>query len=146
MKRIKISDLGRFSETQINKVIRFAVLELDSRLKEGSPVDTGRFRGNWQIGENTKEAQVLLGPFQNNKSVSRNSLPARKINYQKEKIGNTYNIINNLPYAEAVTYGTNLPPSWGGKFRTRNDKKAGWPDVQVRAVATIIKKIKVSEK
>ena len=28
-------------------------------------------------------------------------------------------IINNLPYAEPVCYGENLPPSWKGQFRTR---------------------------
>ena len=46
MRKIKIKDIGRFSEEQFNKVIRFAVIELDARLKEGSPVDlevTGRF-------------------------------------------------------------------------------------------------------
>ena len=28
-------------------------------------------------------------------------------------------IVNNLPYAEPVCYGENLPPSWKGQFRTR---------------------------
>ena len=34
MRKIKIKDIGRFSEEQFNKVIRFAVIELDARLKE----------------------------------------------------------------------------------------------------------------
>ena len=38
-------------------------------------------------------------------------------------------IINNLPYAEPVCYGTNLPPSWGGQFRTRQKTVAGFPEV-----------------
>ena len=69
MKRIKIKDIGRFSEEQFNKVIRFAVIELDARLKEGSPVDTGRFRGNWQISQNSKSVPNVFGPFQNNKGL-----------------------------------------------------------------------------
>ena len=28
-------------------------------------------------------------------------------------------ITNNLEYAEPVIYGTGLPPSWGGEFKTR---------------------------
>ena len=145
MRKIKIKDIGRFSEEQFNKVIRFAVLELDARLKEGSPVDTGRFRGSWQISQNIKSAPILFGPFQNTKGLPRSSLPPIKTNYRQEKAGNTYTILNNLPYAEAVTYGTNLPPSWGGSFRTRNDKRAGWPDAQVRAVSILVQKIKPKE-
>ena len=38
-------------------------------------------------------------------------------------------IINNLPYAEPVCYGTNLPPSWGGQFRTRQKTVAGFPEL-----------------
>ena len=145
MRKIKIKDIGRFTEEQFNKVIRFAVLELDARLKEGSPVDTGRFRGNWQISQNSKSVPNVFGPFQNNKGLPRSSLPPIRTNYLNEKAGNTYSIINNLPYAEAVTYGTNLPPSWGGTFKTRQDKRAGWPDPQVRAVSILVSKIKPKE-
>jgi len=38
-------------------------------------------------------------------------------------------IINNLPYAEPVCYGTNLPPSWGDRFRTRQKTVAGFPEL-----------------
>lgn len=145
MRKIKIKNIGDFSEEQANKLVRFAVLELDSRLKEGSPVDTGRFRGSWQIAENSKSAPNVFGPFQDAKTLPRTSLPPLKTNYQNEKVGNTYTLLNNLPYAEAVTYGTNLPPSWGGQFRTRSDKRAGWPDAQVRAVSIILQKVRIPE-
>ena len=36
-------------------------------------------------------------------------------------------IINNLPYAEPVWYGENLPPSWKDQYRTRQDTTAGYP-------------------
>ena len=36
-------------------------------------------------------------------------------------------IINNLPYSEPVCFGTNLPPSWGGQYRTRQKTVAGFP-------------------
>jgi len=38
-------------------------------------------------------------------------------------------IINNLVYAEPVCYGTNLPPSWGGQYRTRQKTVAGFPEL-----------------
>jgi len=38
-------------------------------------------------------------------------------------------IINNLAYAEPVCYGINLPPSWGGQYRTRQKTVAGFPEL-----------------
>ena len=41
-------------------------------------------------------------------------------------------IINNVEYAEPVIYGTSLPPSWGGKFRTRQQTIKGFPELQAK--------------
>jgi len=38
-------------------------------------------------------------------------------------------IINNLAYAEPVCFGVNLPPSWGGSYRTRQKTVAGFPEL-----------------
>tara|TARA_R100000353_G_scaffold136329_1_gene96795 strand:- start:243 stop:695 length:453 start_codon:yes stop_codon:yes gene_type:complete len=38
-------------------------------------------------------------------------------------------ILNNKPYAEPVCFGTNLPPSWRGKYRTRQNTQAGFPEL-----------------
>ena len=66
-----------------------------------------------------------------------------RLNYQKENTGNTYSLINPLPYAEAVCFGTNTPPSWGNQFRSKDsNRSAGWPLKEVAAVAKIVKKAK----
>ena len=38
-------------------------------------------------------------------------------------------ITNNLVYAEPVCFGVNLPPSWGGVYRTRQNTVAGFPEL-----------------
>tara|TARA_R100001443_G_scaffold25784_3_gene38825 strand:- start:5993 stop:6343 length:351 start_codon:yes stop_codon:yes gene_type:complete len=38
-------------------------------------------------------------------------------------------VTNNVKYAEPVCYGTNLPPSWKGEFRTRQGTVAGFPEL-----------------
>jgi hypothetical protein len=38
-------------------------------------------------------------------------------------------VINNVEYAEPVAYGTNLPPSWKGEYRTRQNTVPGFPDL-----------------
>ena len=38
-------------------------------------------------------------------------------------------VTNNVVYAEPVCFGTNLPPSWGGQYRTRQQTVAGFPEL-----------------
>ena len=38
-------------------------------------------------------------------------------------------IINNVAYAEPVCFGLNLPPSWGGVYRTKQKTVAGFPEL-----------------
>jgi hypothetical protein len=92
---IKLNQLAEFMGDQVDQLVRAITLEAEGRLKEETPVDTGRLRENWQT----------------------------KI---EPKLGT---ISNNLPYAEPVMYGTNLPPSWGGKYRTRQGTKPGFPEL-----------------
>ena len=41
-------------------------------------------------------------------------------------------IINNVEYAEPVIYGTSLPPSWQGRYRTRKNTIKGFPELQAK--------------
>ena len=41
-------------------------------------------------------------------------------------------IINNVEYAEPVIYGTSLPPSWQGRYRTRKQTIKGFPELQAK--------------
>lgn len=45
---IKISDIDDYVLGQVEKLLSVVVLETDRRLKEQSPVKTGRFRSSWQ--------------------------------------------------------------------------------------------------
>ena len=38
-------------------------------------------------------------------------------------------VTNNVVYAEPVCFGTNLPPSWGKVYRTRQKTVAGFPEL-----------------
>ena len=38
-------------------------------------------------------------------------------------------VTNNVVYAEPVCFGVNLPPSWGGKYRTKQKTVAGFPEL-----------------
>ena len=49
-------------------------------------------------------------------------------------------VINNLEYAEPVIYGTNLPPSWKGEYRTRQNTVPGFPDLIAKELESWVKR------
>jgi hypothetical protein len=105
---IRVGDIGDYASQQMEKLLRVAVLETDSRLKQASPVDTGRFRVSWQVGENAAPGgEKPAGTYTGTPQIDR-------IGYQQEKLGNVYSVHNNLPYAEPLANGSSkqAPAGW----------------------------------
>lgn len=106
---IKFDEIGKYAEEQFEKLLRAAVLETDARLKNESPVHTGRFRASWAIGQNS-------APYQGKPPGEYSQSPPLAVNYQlgNEKPGNIYSIHNNLPYAEPLAAGWSkkAPSGW----------------------------------
>ena len=82
-------------------VIRSVSLKLFSAIIKASPVDTGRFRGNWQTTGVTPATGLIAGVDPTgNKAV--NSAATFITNAPG---WNTFTLTNNLPYAERLEYG-----------------------------------------
>ncbi len=121
---IRVGDIGRYCEDQMEKLLRSAVLETELLLKMASPVDTGRFRASWATGENTAgsydggEQQPATGQYRDATNPPKDPSLERRITigYQagQERIGNIYSVHNNLPYAEPLARGTSkqAPAGW----------------------------------
>lgn len=104
---IRVQDMGNYVAQQMEKLLRAAVLETDSLLKQASPVDTGRFRASWQVGQNSASGGIAPeGSYPSAPPISRL--------YDKETIGNVYSVHNNLPYAEPLATGhsSQMPSGW----------------------------------
>jgi hypothetical protein len=112
-RRINIGDIGNFCEGQMNQLMRVVVFETDQQVKAQSPVDTGRFRSSWAIGENATG---------NYDAGTSGSLAPVGINYTPgtERVGNTYHVHNSLPYAEPLANGHS------------KQAPAGWVDIIAR--------------
>jgi hypothetical protein len=105
---IRVGDIGNYAEQQMEKLLRASVLETDSLLKHASPVDTGRFRASWQVGENSAPGGIAAeGSYSGIPPLSR-------IGYSQEQVGNVYSVHNNLPYAEPLANGHSkqAPAGW----------------------------------
>ena len=122
-RRINIGDIGNFCEGQMNQLLRVVVLETDQQVKSQSPVDTGRFRSSWAIGENATG---------NYDAGTGGSLAPVGINYAPgtERIGNTYSVHNSLPYAERLAY-----QNWS------TQAAAGWVDIIARQMTNRAKQL-----
>lgn len=109
-RNIPIKDIGSYVEQQYEKLLRASVLETDSLLKQASPVDLGRFRASWQVGENSAPGgRKPEGKYPN-------QLPIERLGYTRERAGNIYSVHNNLPYAERLASGA---PGSGKKSEVR---------------------------
>ena len=127
-RRISLAQFGDYSRDKYERLLREVVFQTDVLLKQGSPVDTGRLRLAWSISE-----QGTPGYDPGPQSSVPAIVPPRRLDYQVERAGNVYHIHNNLPYTEPVIYGTNLPESWGGRWRSKNNQiEKGYPDVIAR--------------
>ncbi len=111
MSNLPIRDIGNYMGDQLEKLLRVTVFETDARIKQYSPIDTGRFRVSWQIGQNA--ADGVPAP---EGSYGTGITPPKGSNYQpgQEKLGNYYSVHNNLPYAESLAQGSSkqAPAGW----------------------------------
>jgi hypothetical protein len=105
---IQVGDIGDYASQQMEKLLRVAVLETDARLKAASPVDTGRFRVSWQVGENAAPGGIKP------EGTYSGTPPLDRIGYSREQLGNVYSVHNNLPYAEPLANGSSkqAPAGW----------------------------------
>jgi len=48
-------------------------------------------------------------------------------------------VFTNVEYAEPVAYGTNLPPTWGGQYRTKQNTIKGYPELIAKQLEQFIR-------
>ena len=136
-RRITLAQIGDYSREKYEKLLRYVVFETDNQLKEGSPVDTGRLRLSWSIGENNTPGYDP-GP----QTTASGITPPRRLNYGTERAGNVYHIHTNIEYALPVLYGESLPPSWNGSWRSKNNQIVkGYPDLVARNMTAWAKRV-----
>lgn len=98
---LDIQDFVAKAKKNPETVMRSVSLKLFSAIIKASPVDTGRFRGNWQTTGVTPATGLLAGVDPTgNKAV--NSAATFITNAPG---WDTFTLTNNLPYAERLEYG-----------------------------------------
>jgi len=98
------ADVAKFETKTLKKMdlaVRKVALELFSRVILRSPVDTGRFRGNWQVSVgNIPSGTLELDDKSGTATVSKAAAAAAGV-----KAGDIIYLANNLPYAMRLEEG-----------------------------------------
>lgn len=85
----------------LDLVVRKIALEMFHRVIVKSPVDTGRFKGNWQVAIGSIPAGMLeLNDKSGTATISRVTAATLAL-----KAGDLIYLVNNLEYARALEYG-----------------------------------------
>lgn len=83
------------------KVVRGTLISLSSRIIKRSPVDSGRFRGNWQATIGSPASGQLSSIDSNGSATSANAANVAN----RLEAGSIFYLTNNLPYGERLEYG-----------------------------------------
>ena len=132
-RQLPLNQIGNHMDGEIRKLVRLTTLEWERQVIEETPVFSF---------DNYSEEELASMPMffkVNGKTVPlKKALLERptggtlrgawQADVSKPYIGE---VTNNMEYAEPVCYGTNLPPSWKGKFRTRQNPatRPGFPEL-----------------
>ena len=97
-------DVKRFAEKAKKNpeiVMRQVTLKLFSAIILGSPVDTGRFRMNWQVAGGLAASGEIAGEDKTGSAaIERTTTFVTESQYWED-----FTLTNNLPYAEVIEFG-----------------------------------------
>lgn len=108
----QVSAFTRKTEAKIETAIRKIALDVFAEVIMMSPVDTGRFRGNWQVAiGSTPSGTLEIDDRAGTATLSKAQAEALQL-----KAGQTIFLVNNLPYAQSLEYGSSTQAP-GGMIR-----------------------------
>lgn len=122
---IPLETLAAKTGQKLETIVRIITIDLFSRVVIRSPVDTGRFRANWNVSWNVLDETV------SNRVDSNGSFKLRTIQstVAAMKLGGVAYLCNALPYAIVLEYGGYPNPA---KF---GSKKRGEDYAQIHTVS-----------
>ena len=137
-REINLTDIGDHFGEKVQTVVRKATLKATKDIKEFTPVFS---LDNYPDLDSIPNFFTLpngqVVPFK--KALLDRGTGGQLRESWQTKIGKFQGeVFTNLEYAEPVAYGTNLPPSWGGRYRTRQNTIKGYPELVAKQLERFI--------
>ena len=137
-REINLTDIGDHFGEKVQTVVRKATLKATKDIKEFTPVFS---LDNYPDLDSIPNFFTLpngqVVPFK--KALLDRGTGGQLRGSWQRKIGKFQGeVFTNVEYAEPVAYGTNLPPSWGGRYRTRQQTIKGYPELVAKQLERFI--------
>lgn len=111
---IPLEKLAAKVQLDIETVARKATLQVFAAVVKKSPVDTGRFRANWNVSYGTPDTAVTSST-----QTARADAEVQKV--QSLPVGGVVYLSNSLPYAQVLEYGGYPNPPKKGSHKRGED-------------------------
>ena len=137
-REINLTDIGDHFSDKVQTVVRKATLKATKDIKEFTPVFS---LDNYPDLDSIPNFFTLpngqVVPFK--KALLDRGTGGQLRESWQTKIGKFQGeVFTTVEYAEPVAYGTNLPPSWGGRYRTRQNTIKGYPELVAKQLERFI--------
>ena len=138
-REINLTDIGDHFGEKVQTVVRKATLKATKDIKEFTPVFS---LDNYPDLDSIPNFFTLpngqVVPFK--KALLDRGTGGQLRESWQTKIGKFQGeVFTNVEYAEPVAYGTYLPPSWGGRYRTRQNTIKGYPELVAKQLEQFIR-------
>lgn len=124
-----IAHLEKAAAEQLKETIVTSQAWLGS--SKNSPRDSGRLRSSWFAAEGSPSGQV---------PPEGADAPQADAKGLEVKLDRTYHLTSSLPYSAPVALGVQLPPSWGGRNRTKTAPYSWFVAFRNREIPRIMEK------
>ena len=138
-REINLTDIGDHFGEKVQTVVRKATFQAEADLKQFTPVFS---LDNYPDLDSIPNFFTLpngqVVPFK--KALLDRGTGGQLRESWQTKIGKFQGeVFTTVEYAEPVAYGTNLPPSWGGRYRTRQNTIKGYPELVAKQLEQFIR-------
>ena len=138
-REINLTDIGNHFGEKVQTVVRKATFQAEADLKQFTPVfSLDNYTDLDSIPNFFTLPSGQVVPFK--KALLDRGTGGQLRESWQRKIGKFQGeVFTNVEYAEPVAYGTNLPPSWGGRYRTRQNTIKGYPELVAKQLERFIR-------
>ena len=126
-RQIKLNQIDDVMKEVVVDLVQATTLEWTARTKKATPVFSS---------DNYTQSELDALPEFFRQSILKHKGGDLRAAWQTkiQKLKGT--ITNNVPYAEPVCFGINLPPTWGGQYKTRQGTVPGFPELIAKELTT----------
>jgi hypothetical protein len=126
-----IRKFQRKTNLSMDVIVRRAIIQMGGRMVEMSPVDTGRFRGNWMPGIGSPNTSTIEAVDPDGSTTIARITAA----FANVRAGGVLYVTNSLPYARRLEYGwSKKAPSPPGIVRATVQSYTAYIASEVRDV------------